>query len=149
LWRWRRRFSQASTVLLANNSYPSHVVVGDFNHDGRPDVAATQSTGETNSVGVFLGNGAGGFTPISQTATSPGSSVSGFLTADFNNDGILDLATAYPTQTVRILLGNGVADSWRTAPSLEAVSGRPRHRRLQRDGNLDLAVGTAGTTAEL
>ena len=81
---------------------PLSIVVGDFNGDGKPDVATINLTAE--SVSVLLGNGDGTFAtkldfPI---ASGPRS-----LTAvDFNRDGKLDLATG-GTSTASVLLGQG------------------------------------------
>jgi uncharacterized protein (TIGR03437 family) len=61
------------------------VVSGDFNEDGKPDLAVGDST-----LSVFLGDGAGGFgAPSSLDA---GGVVNNLVAADFDSDGHLDLA---------------------------------------------------------
>lgn len=64
---------------------PFEVAAGDFNGDARLDVAVTRSSGIT----VLLGNGNGSFSPL----TTYGGGSSGIVTADVNNDGVLDLMT--------------------------------------------------------
>src|SRR5258706_6131995 len=73
------------------------VVVGDFNNDGKLDVAWSDSY-----LKVSLGNGKGGFlTPI--VTNLPGGTE--MLTGDFNGDGKLDIAET-DGHNVHILLGN-------------------------------------------
>jgi hypothetical protein len=84
------------------------VVVGDFNRDGKLDVAVTNYVDE-GWVDVLLGNGDGTFV-VARTE--------GFFrpdqlaTGDFNGDGFHDLAVAasmpdYPPRQIYIVLGNG------------------------------------------
>ena len=79
---------------------PYSAVVGDFNNDGKPDMAVTTATG------IFLlpGNGDGTF-QIAQPVSSP-TGYSVLTAADFNGDGIPDLA-ALNGGVVVLLLGNG------------------------------------------
>jgi hypothetical protein len=78
--------------------------VGDFNSDGNPDLAVTNSV--SNTISVLLGNGAGTFqSPLGySTGIGPVSVVAG----DFNRDGHPDLAVANAgSESVSILLGTG------------------------------------------
>ncbi len=87
----------------ATGSYPWGVAVGDFNGDGKLDLAVTN--GADNTVSILLGNGDGTFQSRVDypTGTRPTSVVVG----DFNRDGKLDLAITTLDNTVNVLLSNG------------------------------------------
>ncbi len=80
------------------------MAVGDFNGDGKLDLAVANFA--TNDVSVLLGNGDGTF----QTAMNfgAGTQPESLVTGDFNGDGILDLAVANDSAgNVSMLVGNG------------------------------------------
>jgi streptogramin lyase len=84
---------------------PEPIVVGDFNHDGKVDVALPDYA--DNSVWVSLGNGKGGF--ASGLLYGAGAGPVAVAAADFNGDGLLDLAVANSQDnTVSILLNQQV-----------------------------------------
>ena len=58
------------------------VVVGDFNGDGRQDIAVSNLN---NTISVALGNGNGTVQPVVVTATTAGSWA--MVAGDFNGDG--------------------------------------------------------------
>jgi len=96
------------------------VVSGDFNRDGRPDLAVATSQPDVQGfVSVFLGTGAGKFGPRADypiTTVRP----TKVLSADINNDGALDfVAIESDTNTVSVLLGNGNG-TFRSGPDLFA-----------------------------
>jgi len=85
------------------------VAVGDFNLDGKLDLAVTSNLLNGNvspAVAVLLGDGAGSFG--SQTRFTVGFDPYAAAVADFNLDGKPDLATANLNgSNVSVLLGNG------------------------------------------
>ena len=141
----------AITADLPNghNLEPDSVVCGDFNGDGKLDLAVANN--ESNTVSILLGNGDGTFqNAVSyNVGTNPDSIVAG----DFNGDGKLDLAvTNYGSNSVSILLntGNGtfqnaITYSVGTNPD-SIVAGD-----FNGDGKTDLAVAnyTNGTVSIL
>src|SRR6267143_1581467 len=122
---------------------PTSVTAGDFNGDGKLDLAVTNSG--SYSVSVLLGNGDGtfraaanygvGFLPLSVTS------------GDFNGDGKPDLAVANQgSNNVSVLLGNGDG-TFQTAVSYSVgshpVSGTRGY--FNGDGKPALAVATPGS----
>jgi hypothetical protein len=85
--------------------YPQAVVAGDFNNDGKTDLAVA-SVYNDNGITLLLGNGNGTFGVGSEFTVGAGTD--SLAAADFNGDGNLDLAVVqYLDATVSILFGNG------------------------------------------
>ncbi len=81
-------------------------VAGDFNNDGKIDVAVINSLGFNSVVAVTLGNGDGTFQAPMTTPMEPNGVR--LATGDFNQDNKLDLAVALSSAgAVGIMLGNG------------------------------------------
>ncbi|PYJ85691.1 MAG: hypothetical protein DME22_08160 [Verrucomicrobia bacterium] len=112
--------------------------VGDFNGDGKPDLAVTSYN--SSNFSVLLGNGDGTF----QTAVNYGA---GFLQSsvaigDFNSDGKSDLAVAdYGSAYVWVLLGKGDG-TFQAATKYDAgsASASLSVSDFNGDGKVDLAV---------
>jgi hypothetical protein len=69
------------------------IAAGDFDHDGKGDLAVALATAGTQSnVNVLLGKGDGTF-KAAVTYPVEGNELAQFVTADFNGDGWLDLLT--------------------------------------------------------
>ncbi len=82
------------------------MAAADFNGDGIPDVALTSGL-SGSSVAIYLGKGDGTFNPVSATLAT-GQNPEGIVVADFNDDGIPDLAvSSIDAKTVTIFLGKG------------------------------------------
>lgn len=98
-------FEATAASPIAVPDAPSSMAVGDFNADGRPDLAITAGT-TSGSVSVLQGDGSGGFTPATGSPYVVGSAPSSVTVGDFNGDGALDLATANEgSNDVSVLLG--------------------------------------------
>jgi hypothetical protein len=123
---------------------PVAVAVGDFNGDGKLDLAVvnrfSSTVGTPGTVSILLGKGDGTFTPGSTITV--GMVAGGVAAGDFRGNGKLDLAvTNFNDKTVSILLGQG--DGTFAAPVNYNVGDSPSGVAVgdfNRDGKLDLVV---------
>jgi FG-GAP-like repeat len=132
------------TALLSNSDcQDGAVMIGDFNNDGNPDVAALDLV--NGNVCIMLGEGNGSFRPgtpvyLGNYVSLPTSPV----VADFNGDGNLDIAVAQgqASSYVSVLLGNGDGT---LQPVVQYEGGVGRSYAVavgdfNKDGKLDIAV---------
>jgi CSLREA domain-containing protein len=132
----------AATSFAAGNS-PISVAVGDFNNDGRADLALTDQN--SSSVSVLLGDGAGSF--AAANSFNVGADPLSVAAADFNGDGNQDLATANRnSNTISVLLGDGAggfsaATNFNTGTSPDSIVAAD----FNNDGRVDLVVSNGGT----
>ena len=103
-------FGAATTISYAP-AIVGDVRAGDFNGDGRPDLAIT--TLGPNQLHVRLNNGSGGFVETATPIALPGEA-DRIAVQDLNNDERPDLALSYttfngsqPAGQVSILIGDG------------------------------------------
>ena len=90
----------------------SFMVAGDFNGDGKLDLAAVSgiyspSSGWQGAIATLLGNGNGSFQAPSLVVVPNTSQLCGLAAGDFNHDGKIDLAMSDCTSNIYVLLGNG------------------------------------------
>ena len=134
----------AFPALAASSNFGPDLTAGDFNKDGKIDLAV--DTGAL--IRVFLGNGDGTFTP---GATYSSVDNVGYLSAaDLDGDGNLDLWSGlagggafggdqYGTEQANVLMGNGDG-TFQSAPALPFVYTGTNVADLNQDGIRD-AIG--------
>ena len=119
---------------------PRSVAIGDFNRDGKQDLAIANQ--DSNNVSILLGDGAGGFGAATNFPVANGP----FQVAvgDFNGDGKQDLVTANAfSGTISILFGDGAGGFDPATPPIP-VPNAPDSvvvGDFNGDGKQDLAVG--------
>ncbi len=134
----------ASSVGVGTN--PSGIARGDFNGDGKLDIAVADQG--SNKISILLGNGDGTFTAGTSIAT--GTQPGALVAADFNGDGKLDLAVAdIANSRILVVLGRGdgtfvpahvidcslLPDCGNTVDPISIAAGD-----FNNDGHVDLAV---------
>jgi uncharacterized protein (TIGR03437 family) len=115
------------------------LTIGDFNQDGKPDVAAAEGGGLT----VLLNDGIANFKAVT-SSEEPWNFAPGIAAGDFNGDGLIDLAISGQSLsnpaagTVTILLGRGDG-TFQASIGLETTgSGALVAMDLNGDGHVDL-----------
>ncbi len=144
-------FAAAPPVKVGDR--PFSIAVGDFNGDGRSDLAVANLA--SSEVSILIASGAGRFEPTRQFWV--GNGASSIAVGDFNGDDVLDLVLAdgsgdsfERTNSVAVLLGNGDG-TFGPAQHFEAGSNPSSVTVADFNGDkiADLAVaswGTAGAT---
>jgi hypothetical protein len=137
--------SLAPGVLYSTTSSLNGATAGDFNGDGKPDLAIASFN--SHGVWVFLNDGAGGFAPGSLNLV--GSDPSYVAVGDFNEDGKADLAVTDLANggMLSTLLGQG--DGTFVAGTSSPAGPNPATLvvgDLDADGHLDVVVGAYTAT---
>ena len=123
------------------------MAVGDFNGDGKMDIATADYT--ANTFSILNGNGDGTFQAASTVNT--GTHPYRIIAADFNHDGKTDLAmTNTGNNTVTIALGNGNGTFSEQSFATGSTPYGLTTADFNHDGNVDLvATNYGGGTASV
>jgi len=125
---------------LATATRPSGAAIGDFNRDGRNDVAVTVDT--QDRIAIYLGNGDGTFSLNQSIQTGNGTGPDGLIAADIDGDLSPDLIVAlHNSNTVRSYMNGGtgnfaVGSNVATGADPSSISGFD----LDGDGDMDFAT---------
>ena len=99
------------TFLIPNSlpvgTSPAGIAVGDYNHDGKADMAVVDQT--SASINLLVSNGDGTFQNSGSYAAGANAIDAAF--GDFNADGKNDLAVVSTSGAVNVLQGNGVVSA--------------------------------------
>jgi hypothetical protein len=132
-------FGSPTTYSLGNGPYS--IVMGDFNNDGKADLAATSWS--ANNVTVLYGNGDGTFggTVTFNVGTNPVA----IATGDLNGDGLADLVVVNNgSGTLSVALNNGSGGF--NAPASISVGSLPTAVAIL-DANLDSSADIVVTVS--
>lgn len=124
------QFHQADGSPVAAGESPNDLAVGDFNFDGKQDLAVANH--ETKGVTILLGNGHGQFQepPYSPVQVQSDPHVHGIAAGDFNGDGLIDLAVeSWSIDRVEIL--SGMKDGGFLVPGKLVVTGDKPYQKLR------------------
>ena len=147
----------APEVEIPQSGAASAIVTADFNQDGIPDFAVSNSN-SPQQLTVYLGKGDGSFQAGVSSVVSADPNLYhalGIAAGDFNADGIPDLAFGFNAGgTIAILLGNGDG-TFRNGQSLSVPPPNGGSTTIENivvgdfnnDGVLDLAFANDGTSA--
>jgi hypothetical protein len=151
-------FTAKSTICSYGNA-PFAGVAGDFNHDGKMDLAVLSANGNVScgdagcaALTIYLGNGDGTFTEYKNFGLD--GDYFSIAVADFNRDGNLDLAVSYiyfGTPDVAVFLGDGKGSfiSSGDLSDIYLVSSSLAVGDFNHDGIVDIAsVGGGGVTGD-
>ena len=141
--------SEFSSKTYSVGVTPAAIAIGDFNGDGKPDLAVANS--ESNNVSILLNNGDGTFQPAVNYAV--GALPRAIAAGDFTGDGKQDLIVVnlgdvdnHVNGNLSLLKGNG--DGTFQSPISITAGANPQSivvSDFNGDKKLDLAVGDART----
>lgn len=138
--------AQANGTLRAPRAFMADqetlaAAIGNVNNDGIPDVVAIAKGVDGPTAAILLGDGAGALASVENVPSKP--TPLDVASADFDDDGLTDLALIYSSGEVEVFRSTG-SDGFEPMPgSPFAVGGDPvavTARDMNRDGTMDLLI---------
>jgi hypothetical protein len=112
-------FTAPTTSPESAGNEPRSIIVGDFDRDGRGDLAVANSG--SADVTMLLGDGGGNFAAPATSPEGVGDAARALATGDFDHDGRQDLAVVTVTGVVILLNadsdGDGIQDGTDNCPT--------------------------------
>lgn len=129
---------------------PGEMVLADINDDLKLDVAVLNPTAGT--VIIFPNDGAGGLLPLNFIALPPTSNPTDIVSADFNHDGKVDIATSNASGSFSVILRTG-ANTF-GSPTTTVIPGVGDYKSIAvgdftGDNELDLVLGAYSGTVRV
>ena len=133
-------FANAVNYTVGNQPY--QVAIGDINHDGYPDLAVTNYSG--NTVSILMGSKTGTFT-VSPTTLPTCTNPYGVAIGDFAHNGYPSIAVScYASAQLEVFPNNG--NGTFGSPSMYTTDVHPTSLVVgdfNRDNKLDIVVGNS------
>jgi|SRR6185312_9348475 len=137
-------FTEVAGSPFAAGYMPNDIAIGDFNKDGKPDLAFANH--DRKYLTVLTGDGKGSFAPLkgSPFHVDVRPHTHGIVAGDFNGDGNLDLVTdSWGNNRLAILFGNS-SHGFNAGVKYINVGKHPYQRirsaDLNKDGHLDIVT---------
>ncbi|MCH8923831.1 MAG: VCBS repeat-containing protein [Planctomycetes bacterium] len=135
----RYRITQKNVVVVAWNTGATSAAIGDFNRDGRPDVAVVMPTKGGSSVSVFLNNGGRFRDRADHVIAVPGvTNPSKLRVGDLNDDGVPDFLVG--GQQSALLLSKKKFPEYDVVSLGVAEANQARRCDIDGDGQRDIIV---------
>ena len=137
----------AAPVTLPSPATGGSVVIGDFNHDGKLDLATTTAAG--SQLEIYLGNGDGTFQvgkPLVESGSAQENTQS-IVAADMNHDGKTDLVqivsnnnTVGNQMQIWLSKGDGTFTAGQRVTGIQAGPAQGELGDFDGDGKPDIAI---------